>query len=193
MFPMEQLTQEWTLPKNFRIDPSWFDHPSTLHGKMHTLRVMILADELYLRAKQESLFSSPTLYRDLMAAALIHDLARKHDGFCMEHGLWAKNTKRPIAERYLLGFRLPEPEWTAIADAIEAHSRPDPTPPFPPGSLPALLKDADGLDRVRIYMKPPNPAYFRHPFTAEYLDLAWELLKLDEERLEGIIINKSKS
>ena len=69
MFPMEQLTQEWTLPKNFRIDTSWFDHPSNLHGKTHTLRVMILADELYLRAKQESLFSSPTLYRDLMAAA----------------------------------------------------------------------------------------------------------------------------
>jgi len=190
---MEQLTQEWALPKSFRIDPAWFDHPSSLHGKMHTLRVMILANELYLRAKLEGLFSSRTLYRDLMAAALIHDLARKHDSFCTEHGLWAKNTKRPIAERYLLGFRLPESEWTAIADAIEAHSKPDPIPPFPPGSLSALLKDADGLDRVRIYMKPPNPAYFRHTFTAEYLDLAWSLLELDEGKLEEIIIDKAKS
>ncbi|HOC27744.1 MAG TPA: hypothetical protein PKN19_06605, partial [Rectinema sp.] len=64
---MEQLTQEWALPKSFRIDPAWFDHPSSLHGKMHTLRVMILANELYLRAKLEGLFSSRTLYRDLMA------------------------------------------------------------------------------------------------------------------------------
>lgn len=177
------LKVSWPLPANFRIEDSWFDHPSRLHGKGHTLRVMILADALFSRAYPLYEASNETLYRNLMTAALIHDLARKHDGFCLEHGLWARQSKRPIAEKYFLGFSLEEADWEAIGSAIEAHARPDPAVKSPGGSLTALLKDADGLDRVRLGY-PPDPSYFRHPFTESLLDYAWELLPREESELE---------
>lgn len=173
----------WKLPLNFRIDPAWFDHPSTIHGRGHTLRVMILADRLCARAIEEGLPVSETLYRNLMTAALIHDLARKHDGICQEHGGWARATKRHIAEDHFLGFKLPEDEWQEIAAAVEAHSRHDPSAPWPQGSLIALLKDADGLDRFRLG-SAPDPAYFRHPFTVSFLGLARQFLGRNNEELE---------
>ena len=91
--------------------------------------------------------------------------------------------KRSIAEKYFLGFMLPEHEWAEIGVAVEAHSRRDPSIPFPQGSLTALLKDADGLDRYRLGSSP-DPAYFRHPFTKSFLDFAWKLLARDEDDLE---------
>ncbi len=172
-----------SIPENFRIDPSWFDHQSSLHGQSHTLRVMILSDLLYSRAVEGKLEVPRNLYRNLMAAALIHDLARKNDGLCLNHGLWGKETKRLIAEKMFLGYKLPEEEWRSIGEAVEAHSRHDPPTPYAPGSLTALLKDADGLDRVRL-SESPDPTYSRHPFTVEYVDLAWELLDRSFEELE---------
>lgn len=144
---------------------------------------MILADQLYARAVEEGLQITDLLYRNIMTAALIHDLARKHDGICSEHGRWARTTKRHIAEEHFLGFRLPEDEWQKIAAAVQAHSRHDPSVPVPQGSLTALLKDADGLDRFRLGT-PPDPAYFRHPFTVSYLVLAQQLLARNEDELE---------
>lgn len=180
---MQNDSTSWQLPIDFRIDPRWFDHPSSIHGKAHTLRVMILANRLYARAVEEGLPVTANLYRNLMTAALIHDLARRHDGLCREHGLWARNTKRSIAEKHFLGFTLPEDDWHAIGEAVQAHSMRDPDIPYPQGSLTALLKDADGLDRVRLAFAP-DPRYFRHSFTESFLDLAWELLPRDENDLE---------
>lgn len=145
---------------------------------------MILADQLYSRAVEEGLPVTESLYRNLMTSVLIHDLARKHDGLCREHGRWARDTKRHIAEQHFLGFTLQEKEWQEIAAAVEAHSRHDPSVPWPQGSLTALLKDADGLDRFRLGT-PPDPAYFRHPFTVSYLGLAQQLLVRNEDELES--------
>jgi hypothetical protein len=91
---------------------------------------------------------------------------------------------------HFLRFRLLEDEWSAIAESVEAHSLSDPQSPFSPGSLPALLKDADSLDRVRLH-RPPDSAYFRHPFTAEYLNYAWSLLDKSEEALEALVATLS--
>lgn len=173
----------WRLPRGFRIDPAWFDHPSRIHGRGHTLRVMTLGGILYDRLLRDGGRVRPTLYRDLMTAALIHDLGRRNDGVCHEHGRWSGEGKRHIAEEEFLGQRLPEEDWSRIAAAVDAHARPDPIPPWPRGSLTALLKDADGLDRVRL-SEDPDPAYFRHPFTAEYLDYAKRLLARGEDELE---------
>ncbi|MCX7028269.1 MAG: hypothetical protein NT061_12485 [Spirochaetes bacterium] len=126
---MDDSTGFWTLPRGFGIDPEWFDHPSRIHGKGHTLRVMILAGSLHARLLQTGVAVMPTLYRDLMTSALIHDLGRRHDGVCLEHGRWASESKRGIAEDKFLGQRLAEDDWKRIAAAVEAHARPDPTPP----------------------------------------------------------------
>jgi len=174
------------------LGPSpWLPHrfgmvrpPSRIHGRGHTLRVMTLAGRLHDRLLQTGTALPPTHYRDLMTAALIHDLGRRHDGVCQEHGLWACEGKRGIAEEEFLGRKLPEDDWARIAAAVDAHARPDPSPPWPRGSLTALLKDADGLDRVRL-REDPDPAFFRHPFTAEYLGLAKLLLARSEDDLEA--------
>lgn len=186
---MQNFSAAWQPRRNFSIDPAWFDHPSTIHGKGHTVRVMILADRLFARAAEEGLPVTERLHRSLLTAALIHDLARTHDGLCFEHGARARQSKRHIAETHFLGFRLPDDEWDDIGRAVEAHARHDPPVPWPRGSLTALLKDADGLDRVRLRM-PPDPEYFRHPFTASYLDLAHELLARDVDELEGEFFGK---
>lgn len=186
------IKASWPLPKNFRIREEWFDHSSRLHGKGHTLRVMILADVLFARAYPRCDPPCIALYRNLMTAALIHDLARVHDGFCLEHGLWARLSKRPIAEKYFLGNVLDDADWEAIGAAVEAHARPDPIPKYQEGSLTALLKDADGLDRVRLG-HPPDPTYFRHPFTPGLLGYAWELLTRDENQLERELFSAKSS
>ena len=180
---MDDSLDFWALPRGFRIDPEWFDHPSRIHGRGHTIRVMLLAGRLHARLLQSGASLRPTLYRDLMTAALIHDLGRRHDGVCFEHGRWASESKRRIAEDEFLDLRLPETDWQRIAAAVEAHARPDPSPPWPHGSLTALLKDADGLDRVRLH-QDPDPSYFRHSFTADYLELAKSLLARDVNELE---------
>ena len=145
---------------------------------------MILADALYARLSSESENLNPDLYRNLMIASLIHDLARRHDGLCREHGQWAWESKRQIAERNFLSTSLSESEWYSIGQAVAAHSRDDPPGSWPAGSLEALLKDADCLDRVRLSGYPPDPAFLRHGFAKEYLEMAWTLLDSDVAALE---------
>jgi hypothetical protein len=175
---------EWAPPPGFRIDPDWFDHPSRIHGVGHTVRVMILADALYRRLLAEGFSVPPLLYRDLLTAALIHDLGRRHDGACRKHGKWAREGKRHIAESDFLGEKLSDTDWERIGGAVEAHSLPDAPGALSQGSLGALLKDADALDRVRLG-DPPDFVYFRHAFTKDYLDMAWELYRMNSAQLES--------
>jgi hypothetical protein len=57
--------------------------------------------------------------------------------------------------------------------------------------LTALLKDADGLDRVRLEYAP-DPRYFHHSFTESFLDLAWKLLARDENDLEHELFSRDE-
>jgi len=173
--------RHWKCPAGFRIDKRWFDRPSSIHGKTHTLHIMIHARWLMARLEESVVAADPLLERDLLTAALIHDMGRRSDGGCTEHGRWAREGKRHVAE--LFAGSLGDEAWDRIGRAVEAHSRDDPPGGFPPGGLTALLKDADALDRVRLG-KDPNPRYFRHAFTRERMDQAWRLLEIDEEDLE---------
>ena len=176
------VPREWTCPAGFRIDKRWFDRSSSIHGKAHTLRVMIHARWLIVRLKEFAEVADTLLERDLLTAALIHDMGRRSDGGCTEHGRWAREGKRHVAE--LFAGSLDDEAWDRIGRAVEAHSRDDPSNGFPSGGLTALLKDADALDRVRLG-KDPNPRYFRHTFTRERVDQAWRLMEIDEEDLEA--------
>lgn len=143
--PLERLAP---LPEDFR-------HPSRIHGQEHVSRVMIHAFLLLELTQQQHLATT------LWASVYLHDLARTHDGLCYRHG---GDAARRFPE-FLSVFRnagvdeLEDPSvrvavsWHAVPREMQRSNRYAP--------LVHLLKDADGLDRVRL--GDLNPRYLRHP------------------------------
>ena len=106
-----------------------------------------------------------------------HDVGRVDDSVDDEHGLRAALQVEELTG--LAGQPL-----HCLQAAVEAHSRPDERMgdvltkygvadvayAWP---LAKLLKDADGLDRVRLDML--DPSYLRHAFTPPLENTAWVL------------------
>ena len=67
-------------------------------------------------------------------------------------------------------------DYPAIQVAVTCHSAGEPNPTDPFWQLTALLKDADGLDRVRL--GDLAPARLRHP---EARELVWFAERLYQE------------
>lgn len=134
--------------------------PHSIHGLSHTRRVLIHAVAL---AKPAGL--NPDEFQALVHAAAWHDLGRTHDGWEREHG------RRSVAriKDLNLAVDLAPDVLELVLFAIEWHSTDDElaveaaTADRAEGSAaqaPELdsrlkvlwtLKDADGLDRVRIH------------------------------------------
>jgi hypothetical protein len=127
--------------------PDLFWHRSTLHGQGHVARVMVHAMRLIEATGQRE---HATL---LWASVFLHDLARHHDGVCHVHGAAAARrlrTEEDLQRRIAEAGLAPE-DYPAIAAAVTAHSAPkEVSRAHAHWPLIALLKDADGLDRVRI-------------------------------------------
>lgn len=152
----------------YRPQPSWFAHnPYGIHGIGHAARVLVWADLIARRLR------ACGISLDLEAvrwAAVLHDVGRLSDGIDRGHGsrsaIWVKNNRGdlPIApsgdtiERVLTCC-----QWHEIGD----------------GEIPAMtpelmcIKDADGLDRVRI--NDLNPAYLRSDPARLLVEDAWAL------------------
>ncbi len=127
------------------LKEAYFDHSSSIHGIGHTYRVMVLVHELSLATGNGHLLWPG------VAAAFVHDMARKHDGYCDRHGKWAVDTKLPLFREFFLGNQLTGQELDGISTAIENHCRQEElAPAHPHYQLTALLKDADALDRIRL-------------------------------------------
>jgi len=138
--------------------PEFFRHRSTLHGQAHVSRVMIHAMRLIEATGQ------PALGPQLWASVFLHDLARTHDGVCYRHGADAAQRLRdePVLQQRLAEAGLVEADYPAIEAAVTAHSAPkEVSRDNQYWPLIALLKDADGLDRVRL--GDLDPRYLRHP------------------------------
>lgn len=137
-------------------DPAWFLRPGGedgsggLHGIGHTLRVMAHAVEI-----GRALDVSPWELESVTLAALWHDIGRTHDGRDPYHG--AKSAGKLVG----LGLhRCVEPIVLETAlHAVTHHSLPDAEgergaqrlkEPASALRVFRLLKDADGLDRVRL-------------------------------------------
>lgn len=94
----------------------------------------------------------------------LHDIARRHDGLCHVHDA---NAARRLREEQALKDHLAlagigSADYPAIEAAVTAHSAPkDPSRDHEHWPLIALLKDADGLDRVRL--GDLDVRYLRHP------------------------------
>ena len=153
---------------NLNLKEKYFDHPSHIHGINHTYRVMVHAYILGSQVLDES------GQKSVLAAAFIHDMARKHDGYCTEHGGWAADNKLPVFKAIFdkLGIN----HWNIIADAVTNHSLYEEFPAVHPSwPVTSVLKDADALDRFRIGEKNLNISFLRHEFTHEMIDFAREL------------------
>ncbi len=159
--------------------PEDFVHPSQLHGQAHVARVMVHAIRL-----AEATGQTATLGRRLWASVFLHDLARTHDGVCHRHGADAAQRLRTEAalQARLAEAGLNATDYPAIEAAVTAHSAPkEVAPDHPHRPLIALLKDADGLDRVRL--GDLDPRYFRHPHTRGMVAFAQALF----DRTDGIV------
>ena len=158
--------------------PHLFSHGSTLHGQSHVARVMVhafcLIDATGWREE------APRLW----AAVYIHDLARTHDGVCYRHGGDAVNKLKTLPHlQVLFGLGgVQDSDYPFIHTAVVHHSLPNELDKdHPHWRLTSLLKDADGLDRVRLY--DLDPRYLRNPQAREMVDFARALF----DETDGVV------
>lgn len=129
---------------------SWYllQPPSDLHGLGHTARVMTWACVL----ARETEWLEHVLW-----AAACHDLRREDDGADPEHGFRAGAWVRSVLPGLLEGQTL---DLELVASACDWHVCPDRASKWDHPVL-WLLKDADGLDRARLY--DLDPRFLRRP------------------------------
>lgn len=154
--------------------PSLFAHQSTLHGQTHVARVMVHA----LRLIEATGFTEETVR--LWAAVYLHDLARTHDGTCHRHGAeaWERLASLSDVRARYVRAGVTDGDYPAIEAAVTVHSHGEPKADDPHFRLMALLKDADGLDRVRL--GDLDPRLFRFPQTVGMVDFAERLFEATE-------------
>jgi HD superfamily phosphodiesterase len=162
-------------------DPRWFVRPSGkdasggIHGVSHTLRVMVHAREIADALRVASWERDAALL-----AALWHDIGRTNDGSDYYHG--AKSAGKVVG----LGLHQSHPPGIVEVALYAAthHSGDEKHAEKAAGWLHTpsealrvfrILKDADGLDRVRL--GDLEVSYLRLPGSAERVVRAEELLR----------------
>jgi uncharacterized protein len=141
---------------------SWFflQPPSDLHGLGHSARVMVWAGLL----ARDTEWLEPVLW-----AAACHDLRRQDDGSDPRHGFRAGAWVRETLPAML---KAPPAALELIARACDWHVCPDRQSQWDHPSL-WLLKDADGLDRARLY--DLDPSFLRRPAAVDLVQEAQRL------------------
>lgn len=155
-----------------------FVHNSELHGQTHVGRVMVHAFRLLQATGAER--DAPRLW----AAVYLHDIARTHDGRCYLHGERAVKRLESLPHVKALFARggVTPGDYPAIEAAVFHHCLPDElADDHPHHRLTALLKDADGLDRVRL--GDLNPEKLRHQVSVTMVPYAQELF----EQTDGVL------
>lgn len=159
----------------YRPRREWFAHaPDGIHGIAHVARVLVWAEWLAdaLEAVGEG------VDREVVrCAAVVHDVARVDDGRDPDHGRRA--AARVAGHTRLLPVALTAAQVEAVRYCCEWHVPSDAECPVMTAEL-RCLKDADGLDRVRIY--DLNPKYLRTEPARRLVARAQELLEQSEGR-----------
>ncbi len=155
---------------DFRLTDDQFDHPSLLHGIMHTYRVMVHTLKLGLitgKIKET---------RNSFFAAYIHDMARSHDGYCTRHGTDAANLKLPAYRSLFHENGATNDDILVIGKAVTMHSIGREVPREDADWLSvALLKDADALDRIRLGEDDLDTTFLRLPETHTLIEFGKQL------------------
>lgn len=183
-----QLFKEYNINFSaFNLNESQFDNHSGLHGVMHTYRVMVHVLRLGLLSGKIS------ETRIAFFAAYIHDMARKHDGYCTRHGADAANYKLPVYRKLFLSQGVTNKELIIIGKAVTLHSTGNELPGDDPDWYTvAILKDADALDRIRLGNDNLDPSYLRLQETHQCVEFAEYLFDQTQNRdirLFGDVLN----
>jgi hypothetical protein len=157
--------------------PDLFLQPSALHGQAHVARVMVHAFRLVAATG----FIEDTAR--LWAAVYLHDIARRHDGVAPRHGAdaWKRLADLPDVRALFERGGVRDEDYPAIQAAVVCHSDGEPPADHPHRRLMCLLKDADGLDRVRL--GELDPSYLRHPEAREMVGFAERLFQISNRRI----------
>jgi hypothetical protein len=158
--------------------PELFLHRSYLHGQAHVARVLVHALRLIEATNAEE--EAPRLW----AAVYLHDIARRHDGGCRRHGAdaWARLASLPDTQALFARGGIRPEDQPAIEAAVTRHCNGEPSLGEPHYRLMALLKDADGLDRVRL--GDFRPEWLRHDEARTMVDFAQRLFNETYRQLE---------
>ncbi len=152
--------------------PELFTHASTLHGQAHVSRVMVHAFRLIAATGWTE--EAPRLW----AAVYVHDIARTHDGRCHRHGADAmtKLETLPTVRDLFARAGVRDGDYAAIRTAVVHHCMPTELDrSHAHWRLTSLLKDADGLDRVRL--GDLDPRYLRNREARDMVDFAASLFR----------------
>jgi hypothetical protein len=169
---LDEIRALVTVPDDELVPPpEQFWHSSRLHGQAHVARVLVHAIRLVEATGRRQVM--PRLW----AAVYLHDLARHHDGRSARHGAdaWARLADLPDVRALFGRGGVREEEYPDIQSAVTFHSAGEPLPADPAWPLTALLKDADGLDRVRL--GDLDPARLRHPEARAMVHFAGRLYR----------------
>jgi HD superfamily phosphodiesterase len=135
----------WLLDQ-YRPDPAWFAYdPNGIHGISHETRVLVWVEHI---ADWMNTHGMPVDAEVVRCAAVTHDVGRFDDGRDPEHGRRSAQWVRKHAAT--LPVSLTEAQRAAVAYCCEWHVPADARAPKMTNEL-LCLKDADGLDRVRIF------------------------------------------
>lgn len=187
----KNLITEYQAMRDFFISKELYLSPDGDHGVAHVKRVLLhcisLANAIGLTDSERGI---------LMIAACYHDIGRKHDWACEEHGRWSieKMIEEDLEEYFLLvdedGSLYPEylspEELDAMHFLMEYHCINDeeanqamkgidePETKKLVEKLFPIFKDADALDRVRI--RDLNLKYLRTPEARQRVKFAEDVL-----------------
>jgi uncharacterized protein len=161
--------------RQFEPKPEWFERgPGGIHGIVHEARVLIWSQVLSVLAAGENL----TVDADVLGwAAAIHDTQRQDDGIDPEHGARAAAWIESRPE--LIPAEVP---LTRVAYLCRWHVPPDNRIPELTDEL-RVFKDADSLDRWRIY--DLDPSLLRTTLAHRLLDASHELWSLTDDVSDG--------
>jgi hypothetical protein len=156
---------------HYRPQPSWYRHnPYGIHGLGHAARVLVWAEQVGQDLAERGVAPDIEVIR---WASAIHDVGRVDDWRDKPHGQrsadWAQ------AHKDLFGSTLSADRLAKLVYVCVWHVPADIDAPILTPEL-TCLKDADGLDRVRI--RDLNPRLLRTDRARALCEDAQELFRL---------------
>ena len=157
----------------YRPSPSWFAHnPYGIHGIGHAARVLVWADLICGQLQEGGI---PLTIEAVRWAAVLHDVGRLSDGWDTGHG--ARSADWVAKNRGTLPFTLPDDLFERVLLCCRSHETSDQDIPVMTPEL-MCIKDADGLDRVRI--NDLNSSFLRTETARLLVARAWDLYRATE-------------